>query len=68
MTLIIENVKEEFVPAIKELSNAINANIQIKQDKKTQLDLAIEEVERGEVVRYKDFESFKKAILDEVSN
>lgn len=49
MTLILENVKDEFVPTIKALSKAINAKCKIEKPKATKLEkellLQLQEIE-----------------------
>lgn len=70
MTLVIENVKDEFLPTFKELAKAINARIRTdekakkatKQVRIPELDEAIRQYENGEYKTYKNFEEYKKAM------
>lgn len=59
MTLIIENVNEKFLSVYKALAKSTDSKLKINK-KKNALQEALEEVRRGEVVRYKSFEEFKK--------
>ena len=74
MTLIIENVSDEFIPAFKGLAQGINAKCKVDRHKShskvpsERLQKAINEVKNGEVERYKDFEAFKKAMQSEISD
>ncbi|PAF44476.1 hypothetical protein [Helicobacter sp. 11S02596-1] len=68
MTLVIENidnVDKNFLTAIKSIAKLRNYNVRVekepeKKSKKTQLDIALEEIERGEVITAKTFEEFKR--------
>lgn len=65
MTLIIENVKEEFLLAFKGLAKGINAKVKTKKSKKEPSEMLKEvmrEVKEGKVERFKDFQSYKKAM------
>lgn len=67
MTLIIENVKEEFLPAFRELSKSTRAKMRTKKTEiKTQnkrLKSAIADVENGNTIKCENFEDFKKKVL-----
>lgn len=73
MTLIIQNVKEEYLPAFKGLAEGTNATLRAESSDKIdecpickeygynpsdELLEAIAEVERGEVTHCKDFEEY----------
>ena len=71
MTLIIQNVKEEFLPAFKGLAEETNATLraEVSDDEcpickeygynpSDELLEAITEVERGEVTHCRDFEEY----------
>lgn len=64
MTLIFKNVKEEFLPLFKELSKAINAKYELKEDKSIQspMQKALDELNRGEVTKWESLEAFKRAM------
>ncbi|WP_110558947.1 hypothetical protein [Helicobacter cinaedi] len=66
MTLIIENVKDEFLPAYTELVKNTNATIITQHDKTREVQDAIAEFEaeqrEGKTKRYKNFEEFEKAM------
>lgn len=77
MTLIIENVKEEFLPAFRGLSKSINAKLKMSDEKKglkkknlnakknkkiPELDEAIKEYKNKECETYANFEEYKKAM------
>ncbi len=73
MTLIIQNVKEEYLPAFKGLAEGTNATLRTESSDEAdecpickeygynpsdELLEAIAEVERGEVTHCKDFEEY----------
>lgn len=73
MTLIIQNVKEEYLPAFKGLAEGTNATLRAESSDEVdecpickeygynpsdELLEAIAEVERGEVTHCKDFEEY----------
>lgn len=66
MTLIIENVKEEYLPAFKEFTQKMNATlIESNEISIPTLDEAIAEFEQGKSITYKSFEEYKARIDSE---
>ncbi|MWV61546.1 hypothetical protein DCO58_08985 [Helicobacter saguini] len=64
MTLTIENVNEKFLNVYKALAKSTDSKLKVsKKKKKNAVQQALEEIERGEVVRYSSFEEFKKDML-----
>ncbi|ASQ30205.1 hypothetical protein CAV_0538 [Campylobacter avium LMG 24591] len=70
MTLVIENVKDEFLPTFKELAKAINARIRTdekakkttKQVRIPELDEAIRQYENGEYETYNSVAEMMEAL------
>lgn len=80
MTLIIQNVKEEYLPAFRGLAEGTNATLRAESSDEVdecpickeygynpsdELLEAIAEVERGEVTHYDSFEDYKARIDSE---
>lgn len=68
MTLVLENVKEEFLPSIKKFSQSIGAKCKIQntesknKKKQSSLQKALKELENGEFETFKTFEEYQKAM------
>lgn len=70
MTLVIENVKDEFLPTFKELAKAINARIRTDEKAKKatkqviipELDEAIRQYENGEYETYNSVAEMMEAL------
>lgn len=64
MTLIIENANKDLIKAFKNMAKAAGAKLTISEEKKPSKRLreAIKEVKDGKVEKFKDFESYKKAM------
>ena len=70
MTLVIENVREEFLPSVKAFSKAINAKCRVEKPKLSKFESDIlkereemlKHVENGTARIFKDHQEFKKAL------
>ncbi|GAD19967.1 hypothetical protein [Helicobacter fennelliae] len=67
MTIVIENVKEEFLPAFKGLAKGAQAKLTTKKEKPkpklvNALDKAIKEYKQGKTHLYKDINEYKAKI------
>lgn len=64
INLSVENANKDLIKAFKNMAKASGAKLTIKQDKKMSESLkqTIKEVRRGKVEKFKDFESYKKAM------
>lgn len=62
--LSVENANKDLIKAFKNMAKASGAKLTIKQDKKLSepLKQTIKEVRQGKVEKFKDFESYKKAM------
>lgn len=62
--LSVENANKDLIKAFKNMAKASGAKLTIKQDKKLSESLkqTIKEVRQGKVEKFKDFESYKKAM------
>lgn len=62
--LSVENANKDLIKAFKNMAKASGAKLTIKQDKKMSESLkqTIKEVRQGKVEKFKDFESYKKAM------
>lgn len=63
ITLTFENADERFLNITKEIAQVANAKITPAKASKTRLQKAIDEINRGEVVRYESMEALEKALL-----
>lgn len=64
VNLSVENANKDLIKAFKNMAKASGAKLTIKQDKKMSESLkqTIKEVKQGKVEKFKDFESYKKAM------
>lgn len=64
INLSVENASKDLIKAFKNMAKASGAKLTIKQDKKMSESLkqTIKEVRQGKVEKFKDFESYKKAM------
>ena len=64
LNLSVENANKDLIKAFKNMAKASGAKLTIKQDKKMSESLkqTIKEVRQGKVEKFKDFESYKKAM------
>ena len=64
VNLSVENANKDLIKAFKNMAKASGAKLTIKQDKKMSESLkqTIKEVRQGKVEKFKDFESYKKAM------
>ena len=64
VNLSVENANKDLIKAFKNMAKASGAKLTIKQDKKLSESLkqTIKEVRQGKVEKFKDFESYKKAM------
>lgn len=64
INLSVENANKDLIKAFKNMAKASGAKLTIKQDKKLSESLkqTIKEVRQGKVEKFKDFESYKKAM------
>lgn len=64
INLSVENANKDLIKAFKNMAKASGAKLTIKQDKKLSepLKQTIKEVRQGKVEKFKDFESYKKAM------
>ncbi|TLD83266.1 hypothetical protein LS70_005835 [Helicobacter sp. MIT 11-5569] len=64
INLSVENANEDLIKAFKNMAKASGAKLKIQQDKKISESLkqTIKEVRQGKVEKFKDFESYKKAM------
>ena len=62
--LSVENANKDLIKAFKNMAKASGAKLTIKQDKKLSESLkqTIKEVRQGKVEKFKEFESYKKAM------
>ncbi|WP_104722585.1 hypothetical protein [Helicobacter mesocricetorum] len=62
--LSVENANKDLIKAFKNMAKASGAKLTIKRDKKLSESLkqTIKEVKQGKVEKFKDFESYKKAM------
>lgn len=61
MVIEIRKIKKRFIPIFKKFTKSIQAQCLI-YDEKSSMKKAIEEIERGEVEVFEDFEAYKKAM------
>ncbi len=59
-TLSFKNADYEFIALIKEIAK--RANIEVEENRISNLDKAIQEIKNGKVERYKTFEEFEKSL------
>ena len=64
VNLSVENANKDLIKAFKNMAKASGAKLTIKKDKKMSESLkqTIKEVRQGKVEKFKDFESYKKAM------
>ena len=64
INLSVENANKDLIKAFKNMAKASGAKLTIKQDKKLSepLKQTIKEVRQGKVEKFKDIESYKKAM------
>ena len=64
INLSVKNANKDLIKAFKNMAKASGAKLTIKQDKKLSESLkrTIKEVRQGKVEKFKDFESYKKAM------
>lgn len=61
ITLTFENADERFLNITKEIAQVANAKITPAKASKTRLQKTIDEVNRGEVVRYESYGSLRES-------
>lgn len=62
MTLIIENANSDLTKAIKSMARIANAKVHA-QNSQPKLKKAIKQFQKGDVKKYKDFESLKSDLM-----
>ena len=62
MTLVVQNASQTFAKALRELAKLDGATVTTRRERKNAVQIALEQVERGEVERYATLEDFKKAM------
>lgn len=64
MTLIIKNANSSLAKAIKEIAKITNAKVQTQKEPSDKLKKSINQFRKGDVIKYRDFESLKSDLMD----
>ncbi len=62
MTIIVKNLKKEFLPAFKALAKGADAKVESKKQKLTSMQKALKEYKNQEFESFKNFDEYKKAM------
>ena len=62
MNLIVQNASPNFAKALRQLAKIDGATVKTQRPHKNAVQIAIEQVARGETERYATLENFKKAM------
>ena len=62
MTLVVQNASPTFAKALRQLAKIDGATVATQRPRKNAVQVALEQVKRGETERYATLEDFKKAM------